>query len=159
MPAYNAAYYNDEQYNLTADLLSLSDTVTPTDADVTKSVTSLRQDSMTEVDTLGHNVGPDELMDMIACMDVRTMSAVFVREDTMSFADAVLNTFLQDILAETITLTDALISLQDLFMVESVFVDESAFRAEITNKALSDTIRLADWFSVERNPQSSDWSD
>lgn len=45
---------------------------------------------------------------------------------------------------------------QNLF--DFLFLDEM-IQIQFANKALSDTVRLADWLSIERNPSNNEWFD
>ena len=159
MALYNTTYYNADQYNLTADLLALSEAITPTDATITKSIFTLRQDSMAEMDTIGHNIGPDEIMDMLLLTELRTFSVSFPRADSL----ALIQTFaaLLDLAAllETIISTDAIMHESQPALFDIIFVEDPNFIIEISNKALSDTVRLADWLSIERTPSVDGWGD
>ena len=60
---------------------------------------------------------------------------------------------------ETISMADTLISTQEAAYFDLIFVEDPNFRIEISNKALSDTLRLADWLSIERTPHVDGWGD
>lgn len=159
MALYNETYYNADQYNLTADLLALSETLTPTDATITKSITSLRQDSMAEIDTISQNIGPDEIMDMIALTELRTYSMSFPRADSLALVELFAALLDKAALLESISSTDVLVRQALPALFDIVFVEDPNFIIEISNKALSDTVRLADWLSIERTPSVDGWGD
>ena len=50
-----------------------------------------------------------------------------------------------------------------LFAVETMFVDflfpDDMIRIQIINKAIADTVRMADWLSIARKPARNEWYD
>ena len=63
------------------------------------------------------------------------------------------------LITELITLGESTL----LFAIDPVFSDflflDENLNIQVTNKALNDTVRLADWLSIERNPINSGWYD
>ena len=60
------------------------------------------------------------------------------------------------VLSESISNIDSDVEDIVLGQLDFVFMSEF-FRMDVTNKGLSDTIRLGDWLSVRQSPQSNDW--
>lgn len=61
-------------------------------------------------------------------------------------------------LSESITGTSADVEDVLLSQLDFIFMDES-IAVSITNIPMSDTIRLADWLSIERDTTNSEWYD
>lgn len=61
-------------------------------------------------------------------------------------------------LSDSMSESDTIIFLTDLSLVDFVFADD-AIQIQFTNKALADSVRLADWLSIERNPAQNGWFD
>lgn len=61
-------------------------------------------------------------------------------------------------LSDSYTLTDTLVSLYDLALYDFTFIDDM-IQIQFTNKAIFDTIRLADWLSIERLHTNIGWGD
>lgn len=63
------------------------------------------------------------------------------------------------VLFDSLTVADATIAL----MANPVFFDllflDATLQIQFSNKALSDTVRLADWLSIERTPAQNNWYD
>lgn len=62
-------------------------------------------------------------------------------------------------LSDALTVADSSVTfLVDLSFVDFLFLDD-AIQIQFANKALNDTVRLADWLSIERNPAHNGWFD
>lgn len=61
-------------------------------------------------------------------------------------------------LSDSLASTDALVSLSDIGLLDFTFMDDM-IQIQFTNKALFDTIRLADWLSIERIHTNIGWGD
>lgn len=61
-------------------------------------------------------------------------------------------------LFDSLTETDALVFSNTLGLNDFIFLDES-IQIQFANKALGDTVRLADWLSIERAPAQNGWFD
>lgn len=62
-------------------------------------------------------------------------------------------------LSDSLSVADATIFFSnDLGLADFIFMDEF-LNIQFTNKALSDTIRMADWLSIERSPAQNEWYD
>lgn len=181
---YNESLYNGDSYNLTQFSQLLVETTTLDDGTVTKSVNSLRVESQGMADALGgsatlqafleavtiyqrastpfgynngryndfmYNVRADE--DEILLMPTKAV------EDVMVLTDLALLFSLNQSLIESVGSTDATL----VFSTSPTFDDfiflSEFIRVEITNKALNENVRLADWISIERNPVNQEWYD
>lgn len=61
-------------------------------------------------------------------------------------------------LSDSLTETDTIVFSNTLGLDDFIFMDE-AIQIQFANKALSDTVRLADWLSIERAPAENGWFD
>lgn len=61
-------------------------------------------------------------------------------------------------LADSFSETDTLVMSTDVTLSDFMFLDEM-IQIQFANKALGDTIRLADWLSIERAPAQNGWFD
>lgn len=61
-------------------------------------------------------------------------------------------------LSDSLSESDAVVFSVDQLLSDILFIDES-IQIQFTNKALSDTVRLADWLQIERNPAQNGWFD
>lgn len=63
------------------------------------------------------------------------------------------------VLMDALSSTDATIIMSiNVGFGDFMFMDEM-IQIQFTNKALTDTLRLADWFSIERSPARNEWYD
>lgn len=76
--------------------------------------------------------------------------------ETMTAADATEMANLLKTLSDSLTLASSIIFLDSIFLADFTFMDDM-IQIQFTNKALNDTIRLADWLSIERNPVNNEW--
>lgn len=61
-------------------------------------------------------------------------------------------------LTESVASADAQIDQTIQALFDFIFLDEF-IDVSITNIPLSETIRMADWLSIERNPATNEWFD
>lgn len=62
-------------------------------------------------------------------------------------------------LSDSLSSADATVFFSvDQFLTDFAFLDD-LIQIQFTNKALNDTIRLADWVSIERTPVNNEWYD
>jgi hypothetical protein len=182
MAQYNDFQYNGEEYNLTAYVQSCTETVTASD-DLTKSVSITRTDSQASADALSGNGNLAAFLETVSILqraktpfyyngggynwymynarldeDEVLLFVNKVLSDAMSLSDFLAPFVIEAVLSETISDADTLSFSTDTSFYDFVFLSEY-FRIEITNKALNDTLRVADWLSIERNPANSEWYD
>jgi hypothetical protein len=62
------------------------------------------------------------------------------------------------LLTDSIMASDVRIMALTHLMSDTAFFDDM-IQIQFTNKALNDTLRLADWLSIERNPANNEWAD
>lgn len=179
---YNSTTYNSGEYNITAHDLTLSDSFSETDV-LTKQIFAVKTESQPSVDALSDADSLAAFLDTItilqratygnpynsieynAAMYNRTvdndevlLQVTKVLQDSITSSDFIAPFSVQKSLLETITETDTIIFFSDLMLNDFVFISEF-IRVEITNKALNETLRLADWLSIERNPVNNEWYD
>lgn len=61
-------------------------------------------------------------------------------------------------LSDSFSETDSIVFMVEQPLIDFAFLDDS-IQIQFTNKALADTLRLADWLSIERNPAHNGWFD
>lgn len=180
---YNSTTYNAGEYNITAHDLNLSDILTETD-ELSKMPGIIRTDSQASVDALSDGVSLAAFLDAVTIRhqatygnpynsfsyNEATYNAVYdddevllqigkVLEDTTTLTDAIGPFVSEKVLLETITGSDVITSFDSVkSLLDFVFMSE-LFNIQFTNKALNETLRLADWLSIERNPQVNNWGD
>lgn len=180
---YNSTTYNGGEYNLTAHDVNLFDSVTETD-DLTKEAGIVKTESQASVDALSDGVSLAAMLDTITILhrasygnpynsfsynesayngvfddDEVLLSIGKVLDDSLSTTDVLAPFVLEKNLAETIASVDVITSVATTkSLLEFLFVSE-LFSIQVTNKAVGDTIRLADWLSIERSPASDNWGD
>lgn len=180
---YNESQYNGDSYNLTNYTVTLVEAVTPADATITKDISAVRTESQGTADAIGgsaslqafletvtiyqrantpfaynngmynqfmYNARADE--DEILLMTTKALS------DSLTLTDAIGPFVVLQLLSETITDIDTISFSSVLRPIDFIFLSEF-FRIEITNKALNETLRVADWLSIERNPVNNEWYD
>lgn len=181
---YNSTTYNAGEYNITAHDVNLSDILTETD-NLSKMPGIIRTDSQSSVDALSDGVSLAAFLDTITIRhqasygnpynsfsyNEATYNAVFDDDevllqigkfldgDSVTLMDTVGSFVLEKTLLETITGSDVITSFDSVkSLLDFVFMSE-LFTIQVTNKALNETLRLADWLSIERNPQVNNWGD
>lgn len=84
---------------------------------------------------------------------VSSLSELVIGSDATQVADTI------KLLGDLLTVADntATFAAQS-FLVDTLFV-EAVLQLQVSNKALNDAVRLADWLSIERNPASDNWGD
>lgn len=178
---YNEARYNAAEYNLTAFMQLCSESIAESDT-ATKSVTTIRTESQASADALSDNETMAARLETVSILQRATYGVVYnsaeydaamynrtvdtdelllrptkALSDTMGFSDTLGAFSTIKALLDSMSETDLISFTTSPVFIESVFLNEILFRIEISNKALNDTIRVADWLQVERNPQHNDW--
>lgn len=91
--------------------------------------------------------------DLNGVFHISALSETVTETDDTQLAD-----FLKA-LSDSLTLVDATI----FFTVDQAFFDlaflDETIQIQFTNKALTDTVRTADWLSIDRNPAHNGWYD
>jgi len=179
---YNSTQYNEDEYNITAHDLNLSDSFTETDV-LTKQFDSLRVESQPSVDALSDAQSLAAFLETVNILQRATYGAVYnsfeydgamynrtvdtdeiLLQPTKALFDAITSTdaateFSADhLLSDSISETDAIFFGANPLLDEFIFLSET-FRIEVTNKALNEIVRTADWLSIERNPVNNEWYD
>lgn len=180
---YNESEYNGDEYNLTNYTQTLVETITPTDATVAKSVSMLRTDSQGTADVISDGVSLTAFLETVSILqraktpfaynngmynqymynarldeDEILLLTIKALNDSISSTDFLQPFSISKVLLETLTETDVRIMMANKSLLEFLFLSEF-FQIEITNKALNDTVRLADWLTIKQNPQTIDWYD
>lgn len=181
---YNEDLYNGSSYNLTAYSATLVESIAPVDATVTKSIGILRTDSQASADALGGSASLQAFLETVtfyqrahtpfaynngmynqfmynvrADEDEILLMATKALQDSVALNDTLGAFEFAKLLVEALTPTDAAILFAtSLVLDEFIFLSEF-HRIEITNKALNETLRVADWLSIERNPVNQEWYD
>lgn len=179
---YNEKQYNGGSYDLTNYSSTLIESIAPADT-LSKSVSSLRTESQATADAIGgsdtlqafletitilqraktpfaYNNGRynDYMYNARADEDEILLMATKVLLDSVVSSDFIAPFSAQKALLETITDTDSISFSGATMMFDFVFLSEY-FRIEITNKALNETLLLADWLTIKQSPQSVEWFD
>jgi hypothetical protein len=180
---YNESEYNGDSYNLTNYTQTLSETITDSDATVAFSVSIVKTDSQGSADALSDGVSLAAMLDTITILqraktpfaynngryndymynaradeDEILLAPTKVLVESLSSTDFMQPFIIAKVITELITDVDILAFSGIHVLNDFIFLSEY-FRIEITNKALNDTIRLADWLSIERTPVNNEWAD
>ena len=156
MAQYNTFEYNTKQYNATALVLNLFESITSTDAN-TKSDSALRQETLVLADNLFKlfNTAPF-MTDFITATDVRLMQPAKSLPEMITISDVRLIAFFK-LLPETITISDVRTALFSKSLQDFIILVDNLTK-QITDKRLPmDTLRLTDWLEIRQNPQSDSW--
>lgn len=182
---YNESQYNGDSYNLTNYTSTLTETVTPSDATITKSIIAVKMDSQGTADAISDGVSLAAMLDTVTIYQRANTPFAYNNgkyndfmynsradeDEILLMATKVLNgeaVFSNDFLApfaveksftETQPVSDLTVFFFDITALTDVVIAEELFRIEITNKALGATLRLNDWLSIEQSPQSDQWGD
>lgn len=78
--------------------------------------------------------------------------------ETMTEVDGTQLADLLKALSESLSFTDSIVMSNDITLSDFFFLDEM-IQIQFANKALGDSIRLADWLSIERAPAQNGWFD
>lgn len=181
---YNETQYNNASYNFTQFALGCLETITPTDS-LTKSVSIIKTDSQASVDALSDGVSLHAILDSVQFVhraryanpygafgyneamynliedDDEVLLTVFKAiTDAIGSADSLAYIWTAyKTLAETITGSSAITAFDvTTVLLETVFILETT-RVEISNKALNESIRTADWLTIDRKPAQEEWGD
>lgn len=181
---YNESQYNGDSYNLTNYTQTLVETITPSDAALTFSVGMVRTDSQGTADALSDGVTLAAILDTVTIYqrahtpfaynngryndflynlradedEILLMAGKMLTGDAIILTDELRPFLIEKVLLESFTESDVLSFIVQPIFDEFVFLSEF-FRIEITNKALNETLRLADWVTIKQNPQSEEWFD
>lgn len=179
---YNSTTYNSGEYNFTLHDVNLSDSVTDSDT-VTKNFNSLRIESQPSVDALSDAASLAALLETVTILQRASYGAVYnsfeydgamynktidtdevllqvtkALVDTLTLTDTLAPFSSVKTLLDSLAETDVLVFSTQPILVDFVFLSDFV-RREITNKACNETLRLADWLSIERNPANIEWGD
>lgn len=180
---YNESQYNGDSYNLTNYSTTLVETITPSNAALTFSVGLLRTDSQGTADAISGNAALQAFLDTVtiyqrahtpfaynngryndymynarADEDEILLMATKALSDSIASSDTVGDFIIDKLLSESVSETDAILFASAVVYDDFIFLSEF-FRIEITNKALNETLHLADWVTIKQNPQSEEWFD
>lgn len=176
---YNLKRYNAGEYNITAFSVNLSDSMTESDT-LTKRVTTFRTDSQGTADTIadrdnmaalletvtiyqhaytpfGYNNGRynDFMYNRRVDQDEVLLMPIKALADSFTLSDALGGFLPNKALAESITEATVIFFLTNPLMQDFLFLD-TAIRVEISNKAISDVIRINDWLLI-RKIEAGEW--
>lgn len=90
--------------------------------------------------------------------DIQGVAHATSLNETVTGADVKLASPIK-VLFDSMTVADATISLMPDLGLTDLFFLEDSINIQFTNKALNDTVRLADWLSIERSPAQNNWYD
>lgn len=181
---YNESQYNGDSYNLTEYAQTLVETITPSDATVAFSVGIVRMDSQGTADAISGNAALQAFLDTVTIYqrantpfaynngryndfmyNVRTdedeillMPGKMLTGNDVVVTDELRPFLIDKVMLESFSESDVLSLTSQPLFDDFVFLSEF-FRIEITNKALDETLRLADWVTIKQNPQSEEWFD
>jgi len=181
---YNESLYNGDSYNLTNYTQTLVETITPTDADVLKSISVLRTDSQGTADALGGSASLQAFLETVtiyqrantpfaynngryndymynarADEDEILLMATKALSDIVVLTDAMQPFEIAKELLESLASNDATVISDVTTLQSDVIVISTEHRIEITNKALNETLRINDWLTIKQSPQSDQWGD
>lgn len=181
---YNESMYNGDSYNLTNYTQTLVETMTEVDGTIAKSISVVRTDSQGTADALSDGVSLAAILNTVTIFqrartpfaynngmynqfmynarfdedEILLMAGKLHLEDM--FLSAVMQPFAVEMVRlEVITPVDQTVFFFDLTTLDDFVFLSEFIHVEITNKALNDTLRLADWLSIERNPVNNEWYD
>lgn len=183
MAQYNTDTYNDTQYNLTQFVASLTETITASD-DLTKQIGVVKTDSEALADVISDGVSMAAMLETVNILqrartphmyngglynwymyntrlddDEILLMAQKALTDSFTSSDAIISIDMIKECLETLTPADSLAMSQILApFIEFLFSFDAA-RAEISNKALYDTIRVNDWLTIRHTPFVEYWND
>lgn len=179
-PQYNGIQYNEAQYGFAELALNLFDTVTPSDATITKVISLSLTDTQVIVDVLAKAITMAALTESVGSSDDDNLGSLynipqyntiqygiggsgygFMKKMIVTKSEAItstdtLVTEAQKLFTEAISSGDTLIKNPMPRLTESVFMAE-IFQREISNEALNDEIKIADWIIIERKPIVRPW--
>lgn len=183
MAQYNTDAYNDTQFNLTQFAVGLLETVTPTDT-LTKEIGIVKTDSEALADVISDGVNMAAMLETVNILqrartphmyngglynwymyntrlddDEILLMAQKALTDSFTSSDAITSINAIKVLLETLTPADSLAMSQILAPFIEFLFSFDAVRAEISNKALYDTIRVNDWLTIRHTPFVEYWHD
>lgn len=94
----------------------------------------------------------DQRYNIDGVFHITSLSETITETDGTQLAD------LFKALSDSLSESDAIVFSVDQLLSDILFIDES-IQIQFTNKALADTVRLADWLQIERNPAQNGWFD
>lgn len=180
---YNESQYNGDEYNLTNYTATLTESITPSDGTVAKSMSIVKTDSQAAADALSDGISLTAFLDTITILqrahtpfaynngmynqymynsrldeDEVLLMATKVLSASVTASDFMQPFSISKKILESLSETDTILFSTETTLDDFVFLSE-LMRIEITNKALNDTLRISDWLSIKRNPQNVEWYD
>jgi hypothetical protein len=154
---YNSGRYNEHQYNVDFFSKSLTDSISVTDATISKSIGVVKLDSSSLSDSINKYDALHALLDSLTLTDNQKSFVYLVKNDSLVLSDTLLPFSVLKSLTDSINMTETIIKVQSVLYQDTMFLDEN-FTKQITNKGLFDTIRTADWVQIEPI-RVNEWTD
>lgn len=179
---YNAYQYNASEYDLINYSVNLSDSMTETDT-LAKMPQMVRTDSQGSIDALSDGVSLAALLDTVTIYqrartpfsynngryndytynqrfddDEILLMATKALTDSFALSDTVGDFVVAHLINESLGSADTLSFSPTTSMDDFIFLSEF-FNIQVSNKALNETLRVADWVGLKQNPQSQEWFD
>lgn len=180
---YNESLYNGDSYNLTNYTSTLVETIAPTDSGVAFSIGVVKTESQGTADAIGGSASLQAFLETITILqraqtpfaynngtynqymynarldeDEILLMATKALMDSMTLTDFLQPFSIQKELLETISDIDTVTFMASSSLLDLVICDALA-KVEISNKAVNETVRVADWLSIERRPANNEWGD
>ncbi len=154
---YNEKLYNGGSYNLTVTPLALFDSSSMADARISDpAIVKAEVQAMVAAIQFLFNQAP-LLQDVMVMEQDFTTKALIVKLESLGLTDTTTISFIK-LLSDTIGPSDALVFLASMALGDAVAIADDLTK-KITNKGLSDTIRMAEWLSVNRRPAEGVFGD
>lgn len=177
---YNGAQYDGGEYNGTLSVLGLAESLSSADS-LNKSISLVKveaqpsMDALSDAETLaafldtitilqhatyGHVYNSAEynaaMYNRTADQDEVLLQATKALVDAITSSDALAPFSASKLLSETISEAVAIFFTQNPVLSDFVFMTDDV-RPEISNKALTDTIRVNDWLEFTHTPFTEYW--
>lgn len=157
---YNKQTYNVGQYN--ADVLNwyqaLSETITLSEV-VAKAFTTSKSETVTPSETFGKTVTKATFTETVTASEAAFVKALLKGlAETINATEAITGKAVTKAISETVTPTETFAKMP-IFLFLDVLLGTDEIVSRISDKGLSDRVRLSAWLSADDDRDQGAWAD
>lgn len=158
MSQFNGMQWNGGQFNVNTLSLSIFDSMPMVDASDLDGIEILKNDAVNLALTLIKTFNNNPFLEDIVSSGATLEKEVFLAKvDTITGSDDKTISFIKA-LPETVSMSEILAMYLQIRKLDTLFLQEF-FNAQLTNKGLSDELRMAIWLKIERKISQKQFGD
>lgn len=158
MPQFNAIQWNGGQFNVNTISKSIFDGMTLADASDLDGIEIVKTEAVSMALNLIKTFNNNPFLEDIIASGATLEKEVFLTKlETITGVDIKIIEFLKA-LADTVSMADIRTMFINVRKLDTLFLQEF-FNAQLTNKGLSDTVRMAIWLQVKRKISQNQFGD